>query len=131
MTKNKLSILTFAILLSVFLLTPACASWSPWEEEEKAVNKKEEIITSVPEISALALIRFYQGYISPLLRKDKCNFTPSCSNYSVQAIKEFGAAKGGIMTFERLLRDHPWAWEESYKVKSRRLYDPPSRNDYW
>ncbi len=112
-------------LILFVLICPAHAAWSPWEATETRSNGVNEIITSVPEIFGLGLIRGYQIYISPLLRLDKCNFTPTCSNYGLQAIKKYGAAKGMMMAFERLSRDHPWAWEEGYDVENGRLVDRP------
>lgn len=53
------------------------------------------------------LIRFYQWVISPIL-PGTCRFTPSCSEYGVQAIERHGAAKGGRMALRRILRCHPW-----------------------
>ena len=55
----------------------------------------------------LALIRFYQHYISPL-RPPSCRFMPTCSAYAVQAITKYGSLKGGWLTFKRLLRCNPF-----------------------
>lgn len=55
----------------------------------------------------LALIRFYQHYISPLT-PPSCRFMPTCSAYAVQAITKYGALKGGWLTFKRLLRCNPF-----------------------
>lgn len=53
------------------------------------------------------LIRFYQKCISPL-KKPSCRFYPSCSNYAIDAIKKYGALKGGLMAIKRILRCHPF-----------------------
>jgi hypothetical protein len=37
-----------------------------------------------------------------------CRFTPSCSQYSHEAIARYGLLKGGWMTAKRLARCHPW-----------------------
>jgi len=55
----------------------------------------------------LGLISFYKNAISPLL-KPSCRYTPSCSDYGVQAIKKYGAIKGGWFTIKRILSCHPW-----------------------
>lgn len=52
-------------------------------------------------------IRFYQGAISPLLPA-VCRYQPTCSQYAVEAIMKYGAAKGGLLTLKRLGRCHPW-----------------------
>ena len=51
-------------------------------------------------------IRFYQKGISPL-RPPVCRFYPSCSQYGLEAIEKYGAAKGSWLTLRRLLRCHP------------------------
>ncbi len=56
---------------------------------------------------ALWLLRGYQVMISPLLGQT-CRFSPSCSNYSMQAIERFGFFKGVFLTAARLLRCHPF-----------------------
>lgn len=55
----------------------------------------------------LLLIRFYQYGISPLL-PPRCRYTPTCSQYAVQAIRKHGALKGGWLTAKRIARCHPW-----------------------
>ena len=52
------------------------------------------------------LVRLYQKAISPLL-PSTCRFYPSCSEYSVEALREHGALKGTWMTLKRILRCHP------------------------
>ena len=54
----------------------------------------------------LALLRFYQRFISPLLGQ-RCRFYPSCSRYAAQAIANHGAARGCYMAACRLARCHP------------------------
>jgi putative membrane protein insertion efficiency factor len=55
----------------------------------------------------LLLIRIYQLVISPLLGSN-CRFTPTCSQYGVEAIKKHGPFKGGWLTLKRIGRCHPW-----------------------
>jgi putative membrane protein insertion efficiency factor len=56
---------------------------------------------------ALALIRFYQKFISPTL-PPACRFYPSCSKYGYQAIEKYGLMKGGWMAIKRICRCHPF-----------------------
>ncbi len=51
-------------------------------------------------------IRAYQLCISPWFGK-RCRFEPSCSHYALEAIDRHGAAKGGLLALQRLLRCHP------------------------
>lgn len=55
----------------------------------------------------LAIIRFYQKFISPLLPAS-CRYTPTCSQYGAEAITKYGAFKGGWLTFKRILSCNPW-----------------------
>ncbi len=75
---------------------------------------------SVKDLLSNALIKsikFYQYYISPLHRPS-CRFYPTCSNYSIEAIKKFGPLQGSIMSIYRVLRCGPW---------SAGGYDPPDK----
>lgn len=55
----------------------------------------------------IALVRGYQVVLSPLFG-DCCRFTPSCSNYMIEAIEVHGALKGTWLGFKRILRCHPF-----------------------
>ncbi len=55
----------------------------------------------------VSLIRFYQIGISPLMRPS-CRFTPTCSQYAIEAIRLHGPLRGGWRAFRRILRCHPW-----------------------
>ena len=56
----------------------------------------------------LWLIRFYRKNISPN-KPPSCKFTPTCSQYGLEAIERFGAFKGGFMTLWRILRCNPFS----------------------
>lgn len=55
----------------------------------------------------ILVIRFYQGAISPFL-PPSCRYTPTCSQYGVEAIKKHGPLKGGWLTLKRFASCHPW-----------------------
>ena len=55
----------------------------------------------------VGIIKIYQNMISPL-SPPRCRYTPTCSEYGVQAIKKHGAFKGGVFTIKRILTCHPW-----------------------
>ena len=63
----------------------------------------------------LLLIRFYQLAVSPYFPA-RCRFTPTCSQYALEAVERYGAAKGGYLALKRLLRCHSF-----YKGN---FYDP-------
>lgn len=55
----------------------------------------------------LALIRFYQKVISPL-KPPTCRFYPTCSHYGMEAIRRFGALRGGWLTIKRIVKCNPF-----------------------
>ncbi|MFD1245303.1 membrane protein insertion efficiency factor YidD [Paralysiella testudinis] len=55
----------------------------------------------------LLLVRFYQYAISPML-PPRCRYTPTCSQYAVEALQKHGALKGGWLAAKRIGRCHPW-----------------------
>ena len=55
----------------------------------------------------IALVRFYRRRISPLTRP-QCRFVPTCSQYALEALEQYGAAKGAWLTVKRLSRCHPF-----------------------
>lgn len=59
------------------------------------------------KIILLALIKFYKSAISPYLPRS-CRFTPTCSEYALQAIEKYGALKGGFKALKRILRCNPF-----------------------
>ena len=52
-------------------------------------------------------IKFYQKAISPLF-PPACRFTPTCSQYAIEAIKKYGIIKGTWLAIKRILKCHPW-----------------------
>ncbi|RKV79079.1 MAG: membrane protein insertion efficiency factor YidD [Neisseria sp.] len=55
----------------------------------------------------LLLIRFYQICISPLI-PPRCRYVPTCSQYAIEAVQKYGAAKGGYLAAKRICRCHPF-----------------------
>lgn len=55
----------------------------------------------------MALIRFYRIFISPL-NPPCCRFTPTCSEYALQAIEKYGALKGSWLAVKRIIRCNPF-----------------------
>ena len=55
----------------------------------------------------ILLIRFYQKFISPMFPA-KCRFYPTCSQYTLEAVKEHGAIKGTYLGIKRILKCHPF-----------------------
>ena len=57
--------------------------------------------------AGVALVRFYQRYLSPL-KPPVCRFFPSCSHYTLVAIQRYGFLRGSWMGFWRIMRCHPF-----------------------
>ncbi len=55
----------------------------------------------------IALVRFYQICLSPL-KPPCCRFTPTCSQYAIEALRKHGPIKGLLLAIWRILRCNPW-----------------------
>ncbi|AFM43551.1 hypothetical protein Desaci_4723 [Desulfosporosinus acidiphilus SJ4] len=53
------------------------------------------------------ILRFYQKFISPL-KGQTCRFYPTCSEYSIQALKKYGFFRGSYKSLVRILKCHPF-----------------------
>ena len=61
-------------------------------------------MTAIPRL----LVRGYQRLLSPLLPA-RCKYHPSCSQYALEALREYGLARGLVLAAWRLLRCNPWS----------------------
>jgi hypothetical protein len=55
----------------------------------------------------VAVFKWYQRYLSPL-HPACCIYTPTCSQYAIEAVTKYGALKGGWLAIKRILRCHPF-----------------------
>ena len=55
----------------------------------------------------IGLIKLYQWIISPWLGPS-CRYTPTCSQYGIEALKKYGPLKGLWLTIKRVVRCNPW-----------------------
>lgn len=58
----------------------------------------------------IGVLRFYKKFISPILTRsfgNACRFTPTCSEYTIEALEKFGVTKGLFLGFKRFSRCHP------------------------
>ena len=74
----------------------------------KEITKKVKSVKDVPRFCAEAFVLFYRRCISPLT-PPSCRFTPTCSEYSMQALNKYGFLKGSWLTIKRILRCHPFS----------------------
>lgn len=78
-----------------------------WDTLCKGANLLYRIIATFLSNIMLAIIWFYRHCISPLT-PPTCRFTPTCSQYAIEAIKKHGPFKGGWLAFRRILRCNPF-----------------------
>lgn len=72
---------------------------------------------------AVFVIELYRAYVSPL-RLPTCRFTPTCSQYAVDALTEYGFFRGSWLSAVRLAKCGPWhrgGWDP---IPERRRHDP-------
>lgn len=67
----------------------------------------KHILKSIVNFPFIGLIRIYQYTLSPFIGRS-CRFTPTCSNYSIEAFKKYGPFKGTYLSVKRILRCNPW-----------------------
>jgi len=65
------------------------------------------VIARLPAITLAGLIQFYRRYVSPY-SIPSCRFTPTCSRYAVDAVRRYGAIRGGWLAAWRVLRCNPF-----------------------
>lgn len=65
-----------------------------------------KIILQILSYPFILLIKFYQYIISPVIGP-KCRFTPTCSQYAVEALKKYGVFKGLWLALKRISKCHP------------------------
>ena len=52
-------------------------------------------------------VKFYQFFISPILGQN-CRYLPTCSEYTIQCLEQFGVIKGVALSIKRISKCHPW-----------------------
>ena len=73
----------------------------------------------------LAPIYVYRFTLSPLIGRD-CRFLPTCSQYTIEAIRTHGVWSGGLMGIRRIGRCHPWGGGGHDPVPPRNTSSEPS-----
>ena len=78
------------------------------------------------------LIQFYRKFLSPLKGAPTCRFTPTCSQYAIEAFREWGLIAGLGLAIWRILRCNPFSrggYDPVPKRKKRGKSTPPSANE--
>lgn len=136
------------LILLLLILLPAAASaadlpWGPWsvnddapvlmmKADRRTARPVEKPAPTVAATPFLWLLSFYQTAIGPTV-SGRCPMYPTCSQYSVEAVRKHGPAIGIVMTADRLIHEMD---EQKYaplvKVGGRyRFSDPVRNNDFW
>jgi hypothetical protein len=74
---------------------------------ETAIKKYLDIILKLLAVPFILLIKIYQLLISPLF-PSSCRYSPTCSHYTLDALKKYGILKGSWLGIKRISRCHPW-----------------------
>ncbi|MEO8450437.1 MAG: membrane protein insertion efficiency factor YidD [Gemmatimonadota bacterium] len=72
-----------------------------------AFDQKVALSVKWPTRLGVGMIRGYQRFISPAFAP-RCRFTPSCSQYALEAIESYGLLRGSWLGMRRLVRCHPF-----------------------
>ncbi|WP_371831321.1 membrane protein insertion efficiency factor YidD [Rhodococcoides kroppenstedtii] len=88
-------------------------------------------VVSFPARAVIAMIEFYRTYVSPL-RLPTCRFTPTCSEYAVEALRTRGLVVGTVLGIVRLLKCAPWhpgGWDPVPERRRRSAAPAAERRD--
>jgi putative membrane protein insertion efficiency factor len=69
----------------------------------------DQRLRGIAVAAIVAPLRFYRRFLSPLF-PPACRFSPSCSQYAIEAVHVHGPAKGLVLAARRLARCHPITW---------------------
>ena len=78
-------------------------------------------MTGVPRAIVLAPVRLYRWLVSPMLAP-RCRYYPSCSEYAIGAVREYGVLRGFVLAAWRVLRCNPFSGGGVDHVESQRLF---------
>jgi len=76
--------------------------------------RSSRVVRRVLKKALLILIKGYKAAISPIIdgifgSGNTCRFSPTCSEYTYQAVEKYGVLQGVLMGLKRIFRCHPWA----------------------
>jgi putative membrane protein insertion efficiency factor len=73
----------------------------------KIVNLNMKILKRIVSFPIYILVKIYQWIISPIFPAN-CRYNPTCSNYMIEALDEWGPIKGTYLGLKRIGSCHPW-----------------------
>ena len=77
------------------------------EERSKVYFCAMQMLRTILSFPIILLVKIYQWIISPILPAS-CRYTPTCSSYMIDALKEWGPIKGTYLGLKRIGSCHPW-----------------------
>lgn len=89
---------------------------------EKPHSKTPRDAESMAARGLIWIVRFYQAAISPYLGPS-CRHVPTCSEYVIEAVREWGFFKGSWLGLKRFLKCHPWGTSGYDPVPKKRETD--------
>lgn len=135
---------TAALLLLICMASPyrsGAAEWGPWSANPKSPvfnhgashqMRKRPHSKNAVTLFLVGSVRFFQKHISPV-DGPRCSMTPTCSHYSLLALRKHGPFLGFMMTADRIVHEYeeqrfvPTVWDGN----RTRFYDPVENNDFW
>jgi hypothetical protein len=128
-------------LIFIFIILVISCSTNAAGDEPRPVPGSDHVIvenstndtgTADTESFPVKTVRFYQRYLSGVIG-DRCQMYPSCSEYSISAIKKHGLLIGIVMTVDRLTRELDESSLAPIVIRNSeaRFYDPVEENDFW
>jgi len=138
---ESVSVVRFILIMVLIGFSTICYSndekpFVPWDYNNSHQGVKNTISQErEPSLGGYLLIqavKFYQNYISSVIG-ERCQMYPSCSAYSIEAIKKHGIFVGFVMTADRLLHEGDEMELATQIEQGERIkyYDPVSNNDFW
>ena len=65
------------------------------------------MINKILTYPIILFLKIYQLFISPIMGQN-CRYLPTCSEYTIECLKQFGIIKGTFLSFKRISKCHPW-----------------------
>lgn len=78
-----------------------------------------KVIRQILSYPLIFLVKIYQWIISPIFPQT-CRYNPTCSSYTIEALKIWGPLKGGYLGLKRILSCHPWGGHGHDPVPKRK-----------
>ena len=65
------------------------------------------MINRIVTLPIIVFVKLYQLFLSPIIGQN-CRYLPTCSEYTIECLKQFGLIKGIFLSIRRVSKCHPW-----------------------